>query len=44
MYSTELSETQWQLIKKNLFLDDRKRKHELRSIWNAIHYLIQVAS
>lgn len=41
MYSTDLSETQWQFIKKNLFLDDRKRKHELRSIWNAIHYLVK---
>jgi hypothetical protein len=41
MYPTDLSETQWQFIKKTLMLDDRKRKHSLRSIWDAISYLVK---
>ena len=40
-YPTDLSESQWQFIKKTLELDDRKRKHNLRSIWDAIHYLVK---
>ena len=41
MYPTDLSETQWQFIKKTLQLDERKRKHSLRSIWNAINFLVK---
>jgi putative transposase len=41
MYPTDLTETQWQFIKKELQLNARKRKHSLRSIWNAINYLIK---
>ncbi len=41
MYPTDLTETQWQFIKKTLKLDERKRKHSLRSIWNAINYLVK---
>ena len=41
MYPTDLSETQWQFIKKTLQLDDRKRKHSLRCIWNAVYYLVK---
>jgi transposase len=40
-YSTDLSDNQWQFIKKTLQLDERKRKHNLRSIWNAIQYLVK---
>jgi len=40
-YSTDLSDSQWQFIKKTLQLGERKRKHNLRSIWNAIHYLVK---
>jgi transposase len=40
-YPTDLSDNQWQFIKKALQLDERKRKHSLRSIWNAIHYLLK---
>jgi len=40
-YPTDLSDNQWQFIKKTLQLGDRKRKHCLRSIWNAIHYLVK---
>jgi transposase len=40
-YSTDLSDNQWQFIKKTLQLGERKRKHDLRSIWNAIHYLVK---
>jgi len=40
-YPTDLSESQWQFIKKTLQLDERKRKHNLRSIWNAINYLVK---
>ena len=41
MYPTDLSETQWQFIKKTLQLGERKRKHSLRSVWNAILYLVK---
>jgi putative transposase len=40
-YPTDLSDNQWQFIKKTLQIDDRKRKHSLRSIWNAIQYLVK---
>lgn len=40
-YPTDLSDSQWQFIKKTLQLDDRKRKHQLRSIWNGIYYLVK---
>ena len=40
-YPTDLSDNQWQFIKKTLQLDERKRKHNLRFIWNAIHYLVK---
>jgi putative transposase len=40
-YPTDLSDNQWQFIKKTLQLDERKRKHNLRSIWNAIQYLVK---
>jgi putative transposase len=40
-YPTDLSDSQWQFIKKTLQLDERKRKHDLRSIWDAIHYLVK---
>ena len=41
-YPTDLSDSQWQFIKKTLQLDDRKLKHDLRSIWDAIYYLIKM--
>jgi putative transposase len=40
-YSTEITETQWQYIKKKLHIQERKRKNELREIWNAIFYLVK---
>lgn len=40
-YPTDLSDNQWQFIKKTLQLDERKRKHSLRSIWDAINYLVK---
>lgn len=39
MYSSDLSDAQWQFIKKTLNYTNRKRKHSLRTIWNAILYL-----
>ena len=40
-YPTDLSDNQWQYIKRTLQLNDRKRKHNLRSIWNAIQYIVK---
>jgi transposase len=40
-YQTDLSDNQWQFIKKNLRLAERKQTHNLRSIWSAIHYLVK---
>jgi transposase len=41
MYPTDLTETHWQFIEKTLDLGTRKRKHNLRLIWNAINYLVK---
>lgn len=41
MYPTDLTETQWQYIKKVLLPQKRKRKHDLKEIWNAIFYLVR---
>lgn len=41
MYQTDLTETEWQVIKKILNLQERKRKYDLREIWNAIFYLVK---
>jgi transposase len=38
---TDITETQWQYIKKKLHIQERMRKHELREIWNAIFYLVK---
>jgi len=40
-YPTNITDNQWQFIKKTLNFKDRKRKHDLKSIWNAIMYLIK---
>jgi len=40
-YSTNISDNQWQFIKKTLNFNDRKRKHSLRMIWNAMMYLVK---
>jgi transposase len=41
IYPTDLSDNQWQFIKKTLQFSERKRKHDLRSIWNAIQYIVK---
>lgn len=41
MYQTDLTETEWQYITKVLNLQERKRKYDLRMIWNAIFYLVK---
>ena len=41
MYCTDLEETQWQVIRKILNVQERKRKYDLREIWNAIFYLVK---
>jgi len=41
MYSTDLTNTQWQFIKSSLNFKERKRKFDLRTIWNALHYIIK---
>ncbi len=41
MYHTDLTETDWQYITKVLNLQERKRKYDLRLIWNAIFYLVK---
>lgn len=38
MYSTNLSDAQWQGIKNFIPQHERKRKYNLRTIWNAILY------
>ena len=41
MYQTDLTETEWQYITKVLNLQERKRKYDLRMVWNAIFYLVK---
>ena len=41
MYSTDITDTQWQVIKNTLELRDRRRKHSLRCIWNALMYIVK---
>jgi len=41
MYPTDVTDAQWQIIKNTLDPETRKRKHPLRSIWNAIMYVIK---
>ena len=40
-YSTNLTDKQWQVIEKIINLQERKRKHSLRNIMNAILYLLK---
>lgn len=40
-YSTNISDNQWQFIKKTLEIRNRKRKHCLRTVWNALMYLLK---
>jgi len=39
-YPTDLTDTQWQFIEK-ILNDQRKRRHNLRIIWNALLYLVK---
>ena len=40
-YGTNVTDNQWQFIKNTLNFNNRKRKHDLRTIWNAIMYLVK---
>ena len=40
-YPTDLTDNQWQYIEKTLLFEDRKRKHELKEIFNGIFYLVK---
>lgn len=40
-YPTNITDNQWQFIKKTLNFNERKRKYDLRIIWNAIMYLVK---
>ena len=41
MYQTNLKEPEWQFIKKELQIKDRKRKHDLQEMWNAMFYIVK---
>ena len=41
MYPTSLTDAQWQSIEKNIPNANRKRKHELREVWNALLYIVK---
>lgn len=41
IYSTNLTDSQWQYIEKTLLLEERKRKHVLKEIFNDIFYLVK---
>ena len=43
MYPTDLTDTQWQFIKSSLYIKERKRKHDLRTIWNAVNYVLKTS-
>jgi transposase len=41
MYPTNLTDAQWQRIEKETPNASRKRKHDLRQVWNALLYLVK---
>ena len=41
IYPTDLTDNQWQYIEKTLLLEKRKRKHDLKEIFNGIFYLVK---
>ena len=41
MYSTNFTDNQWQVIEKIINAQERKRKHSLRGIMDAILYIIK---
>lgn len=41
IYPTDLTDTQWQFIEKVLLPQERKRKHDLKEIFNGIFYLVK---
>lgn len=41
IYPTDLTDTQWQYMKKVLLFEERKWKHDLKEVWNAIFYLVR---
>jgi len=41
MYSTDVTDAQWNNIKDYLESKDRKRKYSLRSMWNALMYVVK---
>ena len=41
MYLTDLEEIQRQVFKKILNLQKRKRKYDLREIWNVVFYFVK---
>lgn len=41
MYQTDLTDAQWQIINNCVEYKARKRKHSLRSVWNAIMYVVK---
>ena len=40
MYPTDLTDSQWQVI-QDLLADQRKRKHDLRKVFNALFYVVK---
>jgi transposase len=43
MYATDLTDAQWQYTKSSLSNIERKRKHDLRLIINALLYLVKTS-
>ena len=41
MYQTNVSDAKWKIIKKYIPNAERKRKHDIQQIWNAILYLLK---
>ena len=41
MYPTDVTDAQWQRIEKFIPNANRKRKHNLRQVWNGIHYIVK---
>jgi len=41
MYSTDVTDAQWGNIKDYLDTTNRKRKYSLRSVWNALMYVVK---
>lgn len=43
VYPTDITDNQWQYIEKSLLWKERKRKHDLKEMFNDVFYLVKTS-